>query len=432
VPGRIGLIKSLTRRGLIVVVERAGWCEEWTMNSNCRLDRTGAQVEDSFPASRGSRIQRGGRPSRGFTLVELLVVIAIIALLAALLLPAVQKAREAARRTQCLNNLKNLALACHNYVDTHGCFPPGDLDLYWNYVGPDPANPVITGTYAFYDPVGVETKLTFATAQMGVQNQYDQNLNLIVKVPPQPLAINSWIITSPWSWHSYILPQIEQTVVQPKFGIRPDTSFTFWNWAKDDAQNQKMMKIPIPTFICPSSLLPGSRPSGFAFATYRGVMGAEPYPYPTSSTGPSPSDFLNWKTNGILYPNSVTKMQDITDGTSNTLLMGDSRFGFWGDGSSCCARFRNDLLSIPGSVSGNATNTTGLPNDFDCYWQGASPTPGDTLQFFSFGSLHDEMVLFALADGSSRPINKNIDRALVRYLATRAEGIAISSELGGN
>src|SRR3954447_20338787 len=67
---------------------------------------------------------------RGFTLIELLVVIAIIAVLIALLLPAVQAAREAARRAQCVNNLKQIGLAIHNYHSTHDCFPSGGLAVW--------------------------------------------------------------------------------------------------------------------------------------------------------------------------------------------------------------------------------------------------------------------------------------------------------------
>jgi prepilin-type N-terminal cleavage/methylation domain-containing protein len=369
--------------------------------------------------SRMTEMRTARRRERGFTLVELLVVIAVIAVLAALLLPAVQRAREAARRTQCLNNLKQLALACHNYVDVNQTFPPGDLDLTFDGVNTATAyqNPPLAPLQQIQPSSG-----TFTPFQLGVMNVYDPNSGLLIPAtnPPTPVTISVLEIAAPWSWHASILPQIEQQNVfsQLIFGI-DNTSYSTpqFTWAKDLPSNLQLMKTPIPTLICPSETLPTARPAGFGFATYRGVMGSEPQ-------GDTNYGNVLWLTNGMLYPNSAVRMQDITDGTSQTLLMGDSRFGLWADGSSCCARFRNDRI------------------DFDSYWQipnavlqsNANEFPNINtevllpMQFFSFGSTHENACMFAFADGSSRSMVKNMDAGILRKLATRNGGDVVSSE----
>jgi hypothetical protein len=232
-------------------------------------------------------------------------------------------------------------------------------------------------------------------------------------------------MTAPWGWHAFILSQIEQSTAGVRFDLQ-----------HNDVVNLTAMQIPIPIFVCPSAITPTPRPSvtstgasgttsptipvgesaasitggGYAYATYRGVMGAQPFTSPTTCS--SCTVFMQ---NGVLYPNSAVRIQDITDGTSNTIMIGDSRYGFWGDGSSCCARFRNDRWT---------------PTDFDnfWFWQQQPPVLTPTIQYFSFGSLHDDVVQFALCDGSSRPISKTIDKSLIRKLATRAEGVPIDSD----
>jgi prepilin-type N-terminal cleavage/methylation domain-containing protein len=394
------------------------------------------------PPQRLSALPMWGR--RAFTLIELLVVIAIIAVLAALLLPAVQRAREAARRTQCTNNLKQLALAFHNYHDVNGCFPPGDLDL-WAMYGDDGMPPHGTPPdYAFWDPSqggDMNVAVNLPPFQLNVPNQFVFSNGSWNRVTSNggsapPLTISQWTIAAPWGWQSFVLPQIEQGNIQIDRSTAGYWKTTyvqheseFFNWNKSSAVNQAAIKVPIPTFICPSAQVPSSRPGGYAFSTYRGVAGAQPYPDLNGNPNPqgdpgfiADAGNLQWFTNGVLYPSSSVRIQDITDGTSNALLMGDGQFGFWGEGSSCCARFRNDMIG-----------PQGVPIDFDTTWSGATmPSLANgtifNLRFFGFGSQHDQAVIFALADGSVRQISKVIDRNLIRLLAMRADGAPIASE----
>jgi prepilin-type N-terminal cleavage/methylation domain-containing protein/prepilin-type processing-associated H-X9-DG protein len=362
----------------------------------------------SLPKAASAIHRRMPEDCRGFTLIELLVVIAVIAVLAALLLPAVQRAREAARRTQCISNLKQLGLAFQNYHDLHKCFPSGWVDPTFAAQGLSADDPA--AQYLVYSP----------SVQLGKQQQYDLNGNPIA--PVTVLTLYSWYLGGDWGWTSFILPQIEQANVGVRFDLQ-----------KNDVLNLNAMQIPIPIYMCPSAILPTPRPSafssgpasksptvpsgesptsvnggGYAYSTYRGVMGAQPVSDPPSNAGDA-----DWLQNGVVFPNSAVHISDITDGTSNTLLVGEARYGIWGDNMSCCARFRNDRS---------------FPNDFDNSWSlngpGALPQP----QYFSFGSLHDDSVNFALCDGSVRPINKLIDKGLIRKLATRAEGVPIDSE----
>jgi prepilin-type N-terminal cleavage/methylation domain-containing protein len=130
-------------------------------------------------------INPASRSRRGFTLIELLVVIAIIAVLIALLLPAVQQAREAARRTQCKNNLKQIGLALHNYLDTHLVFPPGYIDRNGNpNVTPDLDQGPGWGWASFLLPM---------MDQSNVHNQinFNQGVGLLsnITISQKPLSI---------------------------------------------------------------------------------------------------------------------------------------------------------------------------------------------------------------------------------------------------
>ena len=303
---------------------------------------------------------------QGFTLIELLVVIAIIAMLAALLLPAVQMAREASRRTQCLNNLKQIVLAMHNYESAYRCFPPG-------YV----MHPI--------DPVE-EIPLTDLP-----------QINTVINGVRGVTTFSKWVLPNDWGWPSLIVPQMDQGTISLDFS---QDKFNYSNF--EFSPNEKYVQTTIPSYVCPSTpSLPSKRPLNWAYATYRGSMGA----YDTNSSGPANSPT---NPNGTLYRNSAVKISDISDGASNTIMVGDSLYGFWADGYSCCVRVWED---------------SNHPDLWDTYWaaqvQPLNGGPLITLRFFSFGSAHGDICNFAIADGSTRSVSKRISKNIFKAIATR-------------
>ncbi len=294
---------------------------------------------------------------RGFTLIELLVVIAIIAMLAALLLPAVQQAREAGRRAQCQNNLKQIILAMHNYESAFRSFPPG-------YITPGPG-------------VGVGMAATLPDPF--------QAMNTVIQRQKVVTTVTQWYMPGEWGWHSFILSNMGQPW---------DIDFKI---GKLGTVNEPIIANNLASYVCPSAAgLPASRPGngGWAYSTYRGNMGA----YDPNGAPPAPI-----VENGMLYRNSAVRMGDVTDGHSNTIMLGDSLFGYWGDAYSCCVRVWDDA---------------NRPDLWDTYWQ-VSPSTGVNLQFFSFGSNHGDLCVFALADGSTHNVSKKIDGRLFKAISTR-------------
>jgi prepilin-type N-terminal cleavage/methylation domain-containing protein/prepilin-type processing-associated H-X9-DG protein len=314
---------------------------------------------------------------KAFTLIELLVVIAIIAILIGLLLPAVQKVREAAARLQCSNNLKQLGLAFHSYHDAlselpgagkDGCDPP----IHPNIASNCAADPNFGSHTAPYTPPG-----------------------------PRPA------VRTEWGWTYHILPFIEQDNV---FRNTNDTT---------------VRRAAVKTFYCPSrrSPLGGTTNAKGDYAANSG-----------NSLGAN-------NNTGVIERTGLVKLRfaDITDGTSNTALAGEKRmkldrFGQTYDDNESYYTAGWDSETIRAAVTDlddanlpAAQRTWGPSRDIRATNPALFPDLNSGLS--QFGSSHASGCNFVLADGSVRHLRFNPDRTQFRRFCVRNDGAVLSLDL---
>lgn len=318
------------------------------------------------------------RRRRGFTLVELLVVIAIIGVLVALLLPAVQAAREAARRTSCANKIRQLGIAVHNFHDTMNKLPPGASATVLPNPNPSGGTATIRGT--------------------------------------------SWIV--------YTLPFFEQAALYNMY--RFDLHY-------DDPINTLVGEVIVPTLYCPSGPDPKKHLDPNAGVTknvtthYYGVMG------PAGSTNPStitidgvtynftvgsPGANGAWSAEGMMSQYQDTagsvstgrqiRLANVTDGTSNTLMLAE-RARMLPPGQT------NDYRSWIRGQNGGSGATKNVTNPINAAFYNGSSNFND----ISFGSQHPGGCHFALGDASVKFIQQNIDLNVYKALASMGAGESV-------
>ena len=358
--------------------------------------------------SMGSRQCRFGR---GFTLVELLVVIAIIGILIALLLPAVQSAREAARRSSCANNLKQLGLACQNYHTTYGHFPEGAR----TYEG---------SMWSYYILPFVEGQVAYDVVEIGSDGRDGQ---------------------TNWQWGNY--------------SAYDDVN----NLPEHFRKNMQLCETVFEVMRCPSAGLPEHQVDQACDAAW--VMRRVPASYLGSATGLQENGYTaicpakvrygsagTFKENsrfgdldGVLFSWSSIRIAQITDGTSHTMLIGEAvhdsqaqdRIGaerepdpgdhkdHWAIGSNDIDVSRNgghghDVSECMGSLGVPINLQDQFPDNSACESPG-SPESRDCQRVqLAFGSTHPGGIQMVRCDGSVDFVQEDIETDVRKGLATRA------------
>jgi len=305
--------------------------------------------------SRAGRISGRSRwLHRGFTLIELLVVIAIISVLIALLLPAVQSAREAARRAQCCNNLMQMGIAVQSYESSHEILPPGVV----NETGP----------------------------VLDVPKGYG------------------------FGWMTQVLPYLEMKNVYNHFNLKVGLY---------EAPNSTTRTNLVRSFLCPSDGGPTRDSQRIAMTSYVGVHHDVEAPIAADN-------------HGVLFLNSHVRYEDVTDGTSSTLFVGEKlNDGLdlgWASGTRASLRNTGSAVNRsprPGTRlfgPAPATGSVAALGDDDQAEKGNPSYVG------GFASRHPGGSNFAFGDGSVRFVKNSIAIGVFQHLANRADGEVIDSD----
>jgi prepilin-type N-terminal cleavage/methylation domain-containing protein/prepilin-type processing-associated H-X9-DG protein len=292
----------------------------------------------------------GSSRHRGFTLIELLVVIAIVGTLLALLLPAVQKAREAAARMSCQNNLKQIGLAFHGHHDTHGFFPTGG----WDWTTPP----------------------TYLNGQPAVGAQQ----------------------TAGWAFQ--ILPHLEAENI-----ARGGTA------TNDLDRTLIAVGTPHKVFFCPSR-----RPPQTVTWSHPEYLGGRAVTHALCDYAASNYHSDPANQTGVVRQKFPNRIADISDGTTNTFMVGEKRLNlrFLGQPQ------ENDSVGYTCGWDKDPVRTTDKGPKPDHF--------GDTDTTKRFGSSHPGRFNAVFADGSVRPISYSIDPVLFSYLGNKSDGQAINAD----
>lgn len=347
----------------------------------------------------GTRMKRS---FSGFTLVELLVVIAIIGILVALLLPAIQAAREAARRSQCQNNLRQLSLGVVNYESAKKEYPPGGVNENSSVSGPQGAG------WSIYILPYMEEQALFDKYDFNAPNEYPTGRNKEVretnlKTHDCPTDEETDLNDRPWSGGgSGVL--YNRGSYRGNSGVCTPQSRAFWDSAPEQNLKYKNERGPLPGI---------------------GAVYIDPF-------GPN-RRFQH----AIGRLTSPTKIADITDGTSNTLLLGEKshlvlpssipdaalegprRRTFWA----------YTYTSYQRSLTFPQSGTASIINDYSrCLEISSGLFGGDNICKRSWGSLHSGGFNIAMCDGSGQFISDSIDIFIFGAMSTIANGEIIADQ----